>query len=264
MTTTFRRGRTLSRPPATVAFSPTDLSGLKVWYSAAAETGYTNDQAMTQWTDRSGNNNHATAVGTNKPAWQSSTGPSGGAAVHFTGVGIGGGGEVTGHFTLPTSLMGSATAGEIFYQVKVDTTKPSNGAGQLHTFGLTDYCYYGYTDASVYDGFGGDFGQRKTVGSVGGTGVIGAWHKLNISAATNDYALRINGASTYSSSSYAVGWTTLPAIGAGSTGGGAVPSSGSAVQPFKGWVSTVLLFNRKLTTGERGDVLTWMAANPSG
>ena len=45
---------------AVPTFSPLDLSGCVMWLDADQESTYTNTQPVTIWTDRSGNNNHAT------------------------------------------------------------------------------------------------------------------------------------------------------------------------------------------------------------
>lgn len=242
---------------------PRDISGLKLWYSAEAETGYSNDGVMTGWTDLSGNGNHATAAGTNKPTWQSGTGPSAtGPAVHFNGVGDGSGAGTTGHFTLPASVMGSATAGEVFYQLRVDSTKPSSGSGHLHHLGHNaGYSYYPFSTTNrIYDAFGSNARKDSLTPAV----TLGSWHRLNIWSAASDWAMLQNETSIHTTSSNTVSWPSNPAIGTGADGVDVIPTSGSSIQPFKGWMSTVILYDRKLTTGERSDLATWMAAHPNG
>ena len=236
--------------------NPRDIPGLVVWYSAEAETSYADGAPMTQWTDLSGSGNHAVPVGAT-PQWQATTGPGGGPAVHFVGSGSGTG-STQGYFQLPTGLMGAATAGEVHFQVRRDPAATNGNIGQLHAFSNPDFSFYTYSDAKVYDAFGSTARKDAIVPTV----TTDAWRRLNMWSAPNDWAMRLDGAVQRTASTNTVAWYSTPTIGTSANASGI--ASGGQRSPFKGWVSTVVLFNRKLTTTERSDLDAWLAAHPSG
>lgn len=241
---------------------PRDISGLVAWYSAEAETGYANNGTMTQWTDLSGNGRHATPYGANSPQWQSATGSSGGPAVHFVGVGNGGAtpAGVPGCFVMPAGSLTGATAGEVFFVLRRDTTVGTGDVGQIHAFSNPDYSYYTFGDGKVYDAFG------STARKAGFTPTLStdSWRRVNIWSAPSDWAFSIDGTTQASTSTNTVSWRSQPVIGQSTNSGTTIPSAGATVQPFKGWMGAVVVFNRKLTATERADVQAWLTAHPSG
>lgn len=232
---------------------PRDISGLVLWYSAEAETAYSNGASMTGWTDLSGNGNHATAQGTLAPQWESATGKNGGAAVRFRGT-HGTTSATWGYFSLPASVMGSAAAGEIHASVKSDGQNCSLwGLGM--SSGTAAASHYPF-DSAIYEGFGTN--SRKTVGFP--EVAITDWRRYNVWSAAGDWAARIDAFTEFSTASNTVLWDSAPVIGHGKRSGALSTNVGS----FQGRIGAVVLYNRKLTTTERSDLDAWLAANPSG
>jgi hypothetical protein len=227
---------------------PRDISGLVVWYSAEAETGYSDGAQMTQWTDLSGNANHATVNGTTKPVWQATTGSGGGPSVRFGGA---------GWFTLPNVFSG-ATSGEMLMMVKSDNTNRDSWVFGAYT-GSYASCHYPY-DGLVYERFGmtGSSSSSDRMTFTPSLSVT-AWRRYNAWAANNDFAVRMDATSQATDSSNAVGFPTTPAIGVTAISGALRTTS-----PWQGNAAAVVLYNRKLTTTERSDLDAWLAANPSG
>ena len=72
--------------PATVAFSPLSISGLKLWLDASQISGLNDGDALTTWSDSSGLGNDATqAAGTKKPLYKTAI-QNGLPVVRFDGV----------------------------------------------------------------------------------------------------------------------------------------------------------------------------------
>jgi hypothetical protein len=232
---------------ATAAFDPRSISGLLAWYSAEAETGYSDGAVLvTQWTDRSGNNNHATVhtVGASVPVWQSTTGSGGGPSIRTAS---------GGYLKLPSGILTGASAGEVMMMVKGDD--PASGTNQGSWQFGTDAAnnHYAYS-GTVYDNFGAGL-RRSFTPSVS----LNAWRRLNIWSAFNDWAYSLDGTAQLTSGSNTVAWKTQPHIGNGNQTPGT-----ATYDTFEGNFGVIGLYNRKLTTTERSDLVTWMTAHPSG
>lgn len=233
---------------------PRDISGLVLWYSAEHEAAnYSDNTAMTQWTDLSGNGNHATAAGTNKPKWRSSTGRSSGAAVEFTATGPTD--SAAGYFTLPTILAG-ATSVEILAEVKASGSSNESGLWFLNDSG--DVPFYPFSDGKIYETFGTTL--RKN--SITPTMSIASWRRYGIWSAADDWVSRLDGTTQHTVSG---AFSNTVSVGASATrwlGRDAV--SGSPFRGFRGSMSCVVLYSRKLTTTERSDLEAWLTAHPAG
>jgi hypothetical protein len=232
---------------------PRDISGLVLWYSAEAETAYSNGASMTGWTDLSGNGNHATAQGTLAPHWQSTTGSSGGAAVRFRGT-HGSTSATWGYFSLPANVMGSAAAGEIHASLKSDGADCSLWGLGLAS-GNSAASHYPFS-GDIYESFG--TASRKPVGTP--DVAITSWRRYNVWSASGDWSARINATVEFSTASNTVLWDAAPTIGHGKRQSALSTNIGS----FQGHMGAVILYNRKLTTTERNDLDAWLAAHPSG
>lgn len=210
---------------------PRDISGLVAWYSAEAEAGYTNGQAMTGWTDQSGNGNHAVA-GTTAPVWRSTLGSTSGPTVEFE----------TAWFNLPSGVMTSATAGEVatFARARVDP----QGWWNFGTNG--DPSHFPYS-GSLYDSFGST--GRPSTGAVS----LDTWYRYQVMSKAGTWTAWRNGTQVYTTGTNTVAWPTVPAIG-----------WSNASWQWRGRMSVFVLYNRELTTTERSDLDAWIAANPSG
>jgi hypothetical protein len=235
---------------------PRDIAGLVAWYSAEAETGYADGDVMTGLTDLSGNGNHAVAAGTLAPQWQAATGPGGSPAVRFRGT-HGSTSATWGYFTLPASIMGSAAAGEVMATLKSDFLDCSLWGLGL-TAGTAAASHYPFS-SNIYEAFGTT--ARKTVAHDSlHPQVISSWRRYNVWSAANDYGIRLDAVSQFTSAANSVLWDAAPVIGHGKRSGALSTNTGS----FKGHMSAFVLYNRKLTTTERDDLDAWLAANPGG
>jgi hypothetical protein len=227
-------------PAAT--FVPTQLSGMLIWYSAEAETAWADGAQMTSWTDRSGNGWHATGTYTTstKPLWQATTGPSGGAAVRFQSDGV---------FSIDPAAFAPLTSGEVFVQIKADTQNSSKSWCDLRNTG----------DPSHYLGGGNwaePFGSTVRKDILSFSPSVTVWRRMNIHTAPNDWEARLDEVAYGTTSSNSVGWNN----GGVATIGDGYPPAG----PFAGYMTTFLMYDRKLTADERAAVIAWMQANPSG
>ena len=224
------------------AFAPSQVSGFLIWYSAEAETAWADGDQMTTWTDRSGNGWHATgtALASSKPLWKAASGPSGGAAVRFQG---------DGAFSIDPSAFASLAAGEVFVQIKADTQNSSKSWANLRNTG----------DPSHYLGGGNwaePFGSTVRKDILSFSPSITVWRRMNIHSAPNDWEARLDETAYGTTSSNTVGWNN----GGVATIGDGYPPAG----PFAGYMTTFLMYGRKLTADERAEVIAWMQANPSG
>ena len=228
---------------------PRDISGLVAWYSPQYEAAnYTDGQEMTTITDLSGNANHGTCatVDTAKPLWKSTGGPSGGAQrFRF---------EAGGYFTLPSGVMGSASAGEIMYMIKGDYTGNTTVQG-FHHFGTSTSSNHWPYQSDWYD----DFGSTVRKDLVYSHPTETSWRRITTWSASNDWSMYADGTEVHTYTTNTVGWKTVPSIG-----NSGVPPSSTSNQTFEGDYGAIVLYNKKLSTTERDDLVTWMAANPSG
>lgn len=217
---------------------PRDISGLKLWLSAEYETAYADNAAIHTWQDLSGNANDATAAGS--PVWRSATGPGSGPCVEFNGS--------AQSMTLP-NLMSGETEGEIFATVRSTVGATEHGFWKFGTAGVNNH--YPYADNLVYDDFGSN--ARKDSIGVGAAGVdISGWHRVNTWSKASDWSMQVDEVTKRSTGTNTVAWNTAPKIGSQSAGGAFLA------------YACVVLYDRKLTTGERSDLIAWLTANPNG
>lgn len=219
-----------------VISNPEDISGLVLWLSADA-LGYADGATVTSWSDLSTVGNNSTAT-SGSPIMERTGGPGGGPCVVFP--------SSDTYFQFG-DVMAGATDGEVLAYVRCANTGAQQDEWKWGSSG--NLCHYTFSDGNIYEDWGSDtrFGFNPGVD-------VSQWRRYGVWSATNDWAAQLD-ASTVATqgSGHSVGWTTTPRVG--SNGGGV----GAAMR-----YSTVLVYNRKLTTGERSDLHTWLAANPSG
>lgn len=223
---------------------PRDISGLRLWLSADAITGLSDNTNMSTWSDLSGNGFNGTVTGAGAVRYRTTAGSSGGPAVQFIGSAWFAFGDV----------MASASAGEMMMTVKHDSTGGDTGAWAWGaSSGNNDESHYPFSGV-VYEAFGLASGQRQSFTP----GVsIDSWRRYNVWSASSDWAARLDETSQATTATATPTWVTTPTIGAGK-------KSGSVDLKFVGWIGCVVVYNRKLTTTERSDLATWLTSNPSG
>lgn len=216
---------------ATSSFDPRSIPGLVAWYSAEAETGYADGAAMTQWTDRSGNGNHAVA-GATAPVWRAALGPAGGPTIEFEG----------GWFTLPSGIMSGATIGEVatIARARVDNQG-------WWSFGSSDVPHFPYGGV-LYDSFGST--SRPAIEPVS----LDTWYRYQNLSKAGGRGAWLNGVQVDSAVTNSVSFPAAPELGR---------SNGAWI--FRGRMPVFALYkNYEQTTTERADLHAWMVSNPSG
>lgn len=223
---------------------PRDIPSLWAWYSAEAETTYSDGDAMTSWTDLSGNGRHATQTtgAAGGPKWRSAGGPGGGPSVEFMGVGQN---STSGYFSINNALNG-ASAGEAVFYVKADALT-NNGWNRFDGGG--DNSHYPFS-GTVYDKFLSTVRKSFTPSLA-----VTSWRRYNTWSASGDWGAELDNTAQYSTTSNTV---SLP--GTGYIGRGVAAGDWG----FGGRMTCLLLFSAKLSTTDRSDLDDWLVANPSG
>ncbi len=169
-------------------------SALKVWLKADA-LSLTNQAPVSQWTDNSGNNNHATGSGSSRPTFLTNQ-VNGLPAIVFDGI--------NDYLILPNFLQ-AVGAAEAFVVLRPDNDYLS---GPLWTFS-TASSYTSYNTNGINDSFG-----RSSVMSFGnGIGALSAFHVYNVAAASNQWQASVNGSLLVSTNNLNLGFTSSPSLG---------------------------------------------------
>jgi hypothetical protein len=239
------------------SFHPTDISGCVLWLSARAISGMSDAQLFSdgqQWTDNSGASHHAvsTSNGSANAKYRTTAGPGSGPAIEFQATAYNSG---TGYFDINSNPFGTPSAVELFFGAK--SVPGSSESGEPFWFNNSnDAGFHPYVDGKIYPVFG------TTVRKAGFTPTVtitNTWRHYNYWSAANDWSARIDGNTQETAATNTVDtFRSVCNIGASSSSGV------GTVRHFIGLISYVIAFNRKLTTTERSDLETWLAANPSG
>jgi hypothetical protein len=139
---------------ATAGFLPTDIAGCKLWLDASQITGLSDGNAVSTWSDASGNGNDATQSSTARPIYKTNI-LNGRPSVRFDG---------TNDEMLLTSSLPSGTS-TIFCVMRKRTTGVLLGAlsnnsirsaGLLSYRNATFYCFGGSGNSNIYYFNGGN------------------------------------------------------------------------------------------------------------
>lgn len=227
---------------------PRDIPGLIAWYSAEAETAYTDGDPMTSWTDLSGNANHAVPGGATGPTWKAAGGSGGGPSVRFD----------SKYLALPAGLMNGLSSGEIALWVNVDDA----GTGSIWSFGgATGSGNWNNSYPSTYQGgditssWGINGNQRQVFTPT--MDITAVWRRYSTWSASGDWAARLDEVVQRTYTGGTVSWSDPPILGK-------TRDSSGPTGLFPGSMSCVVLYDHKLTATERADLDAWLAANPSG
>lgn len=230
---------------ATSAFKPTTfLTGLRLWVSAQEITGLSDSGQISTWNDLSGNNFHLTGVagsGGAKPLYRTTAGSGGGPAVQFQS---GNANQVGGYFTIPAGVFTGLTAGAAWTIVKSAQGQTTlwqlgpAGAGSGH-FPFDDVIY---EDAFVT-------ARATYVGTF--TGGLNQWRRYLTSMSGGTQKAYRDG-TLLNTNARTFGLPTTPKFG------------GGPAYNLAGHSSSLIIIDHEPTSGERADLETWGAANPSG
>jgi hypothetical protein len=217
-----------------LAYPPTTISGLMLWFEAGQISGVADGGAVATWSDASGNGHDATqATGTKQPLYRSTgTLPNGKPVVVFDGVD-----DTLG---LSATLGSAATVFMVCNPSAVASAYLIGGNGS----GNTPAIISGFSSKS-FEYF--DSGDRQTL-SASGTG----FHVLSVVQTDgSSYAGWFDGASAFSASpTVNISGKTLTTIG-----------SAGGTSNFAGFsVAEIIVYNRALTTTERQQVESYLTA----
>lgn len=201
-------------------------SGIYLQYKADAITGVADGDPVNTWNDSSGNGRHATGSAIYKTNIV-----NGLPAVRFNGINL--------SFAFPN--LSTLTAGEIFYILRVLSL---GIGGSIHYLGASfpGDLYPFQNDGKIYD----SFGRGARIDAITPKVNLLDFHVYNVYSAPNDWQAFHNGQSIYATAANTVLFPTAPLLG-----------SNPAGNWFFGFVSEVILYNRKLTAPERAAVLTY-------
>ncbi len=209
-----------------VTFAAYTLSGVKLWLRADA--GITNS-SVNRWSDQSGNGYDATQnTAASQPQLVTSV-INGKSVVRFDGA--------NDFLNLPNLLNGTTQA-EVFVVLKVDVAMPATIRG-LWKFGTDNSSWVRYpsTDGSIWEDFGSTANYAMGVPAQ----PLTEFHLFNVSAATGQWAARLNGATQGSRTNTTYAYNTAPTLGKNS-------------YYFDGDVAEVVIYDRVLSTAERNAV----------
>lgn len=226
--------------------SPLDIPNCVLWLSADSESANFADGAQmgTQWTDQSGNANHAIAgkSGTSYMTWHATGGANNGPYIQSNS---------SGHFTLPSmvTMLPGATSMEII----ASFMGPVSG---------DDWSFWDWNNtnndfpwgSTINEPFGMNSGSRE---NYGWPASFRSWSRYNLWAANNDWAAIGNGVTLKTDATRGA-----PNLTYASPHIGYVPVNGRNAKTLK--YGAIVLYSRKLTAAERSDLDAWLTANPSG
>ena len=194
---------------------PTEIAGCVLWLDST-DPGAVTDQ----WQDKSGNSNHYNAASGKFPTFDTN-------GAYFDG-------SPTKRYLTGPSLA-ALTEGEIFMYLKNDHPGASDNNSGIAKFGTNasnDHYPYGST---IYLGFG--ITTRPSVGSGGDEQI---YHCLNTSiTAGGTYTVNTHRVQRYTAAA-TKSFNSTPTIG-----------KGIGEYYYWGWMKSVIIYNRKLTTQER-------------
>ncbi len=223
--------------------SPSSISNLEIWlqsgvgyYTDAGITPAVNNDLVYQWNDSSGNARHVTqTTSADRPVLLTNT-LNGEDVLSFSTSGE--------FFNVPTSISGFS-AGDVYIVVKIAQDPPGNtGYTGLWTFtSSSDNTHYCWTDGNIYEGFGST--TRVTVGDP--TPSLTSYRLYNVSSASSDYKVYLDGTNIYTSGSNTVGWASTPYLGQGFISGAPFPGPYFLV----GEIAEFFIYSKILNSTER-------------
>lgn len=246
------------------SFSPTNVSGLKIWLDASdISTLFTNESCTVPvaadgdkvggWLDKSGNGNHFT-TGTDgyagfRPTYKTGI-QNGLSIVRFEGtVGFM---EFMQTSNLCTAIFGAADPAEVFIVIKAASDPAVGGQtnGGLWTMGFSitgTSTSYPRSDGIVYDSFGSDV--LHTVGNLATT--LAQWNLYNSMSRTNDWVARLNGTQVFTSAASVPAWQQRVRLGKGSANNNNF---------FHGDIGEMLVYGGQLSSGDRTSIEDYLQA----
>lgn len=230
----------ISSSPA--PFSPLDIPGLKLWLDASDAATLFQDSAGTtpagigdvvgRWSDKSGNNNHATQATTGvKPLRQDG---------YIAGDGS------DDYLVLPNTLVVGFTAATGFIVWRANAVAVHGAAWQISGTGKNHYAYSG---GKIYDGFCNSTRPEVVTSSV----LANTLYCSAMRHTGTQYTYRLNGAVTYNAAGTFSASNGLQSLFANVAGG-------ILGERFPGRLYEVVLLNRALSDSEIEQMEAYLAA----
>lgn len=229
-------------------FNPAQISGLVAWFAARQETGLNDGDAVSTWTDRSGNGRNATQSGTKRPLYKTniingkpallfdnSDDCLQTAAIDLTG---------TNGITLYAVVSG-ITAGALAMIAETSATAATN-SGAFNLFRQADNT----VAASARGGSSSNFLTTATVTST--ATVISAVYDLSL--ATNEVTVWLNGTSAGTRSS-----NNNQAVNFGNHALNIGSRNNGASLPLNGYVAELLIYNTAHNSTQRGLIEAYLS-----
>lgn len=208
-------------------------SGLRLWLQA--DVGVTSGQnnQVSVWADQSGLGNDASqTTGTAQPAISPNS-ISGLPAIHFSG----------GQFFSLPNFMSAAAAGEMFAVLRIDPYDSGTVRGFMRMGSNGDNAHYPIYGGVIADNFGSTT-RMDTAGTPEQD--LSKYHIYNALSTSTEWTSRINGLLFYTTQSNTVGFSSSPRIGL------------SDSWYFAGDMAEILVYDRKLSDAERGQVISYL------
>lgn len=225
-------------PSGGASFSPSDIAGLTRWYKADALSLNDND-AVATWTDSSGNVNATQGTGANQPTYKTNI-VNGKPIVRFNGTST----------RLSIGDLSALTAAEGFIVIKT-VADPAAGlsSGGLWEIGTEPFVtHFSFSaDGTIYDQFGTN--ARKTTVNPA-TSLAAAFNIYSVYSAANDWQSYLNGVSLFSTAVNTAAFTATATLG----------SDTAATNFLSGDVAEFILYNAKLSAGDRTNVLSYLTS----
>lgn len=228
-------GLSISQQVGSGAFSPAAVSGLWTWLDpsdASYRTEGGGGTTITALTDKSGNTRNATSAGADP---SKGTGINGLVTLSFPGT-------ANKYLNLPNTS--ALTVAEAFIVCKADAQTPATGRGLWHVSTGGD-AYHPFSDGNVYESFGA--AAWKLAGS--NQGNLSVAHVWNVISASGEWTALKNGTQIFTTATNTPAFPATPWLG----------RSFGAVG-FVGDIGELVLYSRKLTTTERGDVKAYLSS----
>ena len=226
---------------AATPFSPTQISTLWAWYRGDTVVQVAN--AISEWTDKSGNARHMTqATASLKPTWESSfASMNNQGAVRFISDGV------SSFDFLAMPNMSALTAAEMWLIIKVNTDPPSaqakGGFMQVGTAaGAT--LYPNTSDNNILDAWGSTV--RRATGDP--TPSLATTHAYSVVTTTTEWTNAINGTQFFTTGTNTVGFLASPTCGGNNVDVG-----------MDGRIGEMLVFSAKLANQDRQNLKAYLA-----
>jgi hypothetical protein len=231
--------------------TPDQVGTLWAWYKrgeglytdAGVTPAVSHDDLIYQWSDASGNGNHATRTGSgSRPALDTSTTYLGVPSLRFKGP--------TREDYLNVPALSALTSGEVFVVVQIATDPPaSSGHTGLWSFGrggtLASQTRFPDTDGAIKE----HFGLQGQVNCGNPATPLTQWNVWHVRAAVGDWAARLNDTVLATDTPANVYFDEpLPRLG----------GSDAGFWKLDGWIAELLIYDGTLSDSERAAVYSYL------